>query len=83
MIHARINKERAVPWWAAVLAPVVGVPAMVALLALAGPDKAAPVGELESGVATEQVETKAVDQTLERRAEQTEPALETCHATVG
>ncbi len=78
MINARINRDRAVPWWAAILAPLVGVPAMVALLALAGPDNAASMGDSETGVTTEQVESEAVNRTLDRRAEEVERSLEIC-----
>ena len=34
MIHAHIDKRSAVPWWAAFGAPLIGVPILVALLAL-------------------------------------------------
>ena len=34
MIHAHIDKEKAIPLWALIGAPLVGVPLMVALLAL-------------------------------------------------
>ncbi len=34
MIHTHINKEKAVPLWAVIGVPLVGVPLMVALLAL-------------------------------------------------
>jgi hypothetical protein len=34
MIHTHIDKERAIPLWALIGAPLVGVPLMVALLAL-------------------------------------------------
>jgi hypothetical protein len=51
---------------------------MVALLALAGPDNAASMGDSETGVTTEQVESEAVNRTLDRRAEEVERSLEIC-----
>ena len=41
-------------------APLVGVPLMVALLALASPKEKAPVGEADTGVRAEQVEPQVV-----------------------
>ena len=66
MIHARIDDERAIPFWAAIGAPLVGVPLMVALLALAAPSKEAAVVPLDMGVSTEQVEVQQVDQLIDR-----------------
>jgi hypothetical protein len=39
MINAHINEKEGAPWWVAIGAPLVGVPLMVALLALASPQK--------------------------------------------
>ena len=61
MIRAHINAEKAVPLWALIGAPLVGVPLMVALLSLVAPAETAPPGEPEAGVKTEQVEVQAVD----------------------
>ena len=58
MIHAHISEKRAVPLWAVIGAPLVGVPLMVALLALAAPQKEV-AGEPEAGVTIEQVEPQA------------------------
>ena len=44
-------------------APLVGVPLMVALLALASPKEKAPVGEADTGVRAEQVEPQVVHPT--------------------
>ena len=63
MIKAHMNDEKGVPWWVAIAAPAVGVPLMVALLALASPQENAPAGEREIGVRTEQVEAKIVHPT--------------------
>lgn len=41
MIHAHIDKNRGIPWWAVVGAPLIGVPALVGLLALIAPGQQA------------------------------------------
>lgn len=45
MIQAHIDNRSAVPWWAAFGAPLIGVPILVALLALGSP------GDANTGVA--------------------------------
>ena len=63
MINAHINQRKGAPWWAAVAAPVVGVPVMVAFLALASPQEEGPVGEADVGVRSEQVEPQVMHPT--------------------
>ena len=75
MIHAHIDREKTVPLWAAVGAPLVGVPLMVALLALATPAATVPTGEPDAGAKTEQVEVQTVDQMLDARADCEEQPL--------
>jgi len=60
MTKMSLNKEKAPPVWAVLGAPLVGVPIMVALLALTAP-KSEPAGELLPGQAVEQIDTPAVD----------------------
>ena len=60
MINAHINEKQGAPWWVAIGAPLVGVPLMVALLALASPQENEPASEPEIGVRTEQVEPQVV-----------------------
>ena len=60
MINLHIDDKKGAPWWVAVGAPLVGVPLMVALLALASPQEHASVDEPEIGVRTEQVEPQVV-----------------------
>ncbi len=61
MLSTHISKKREVPLWAALGAPLIGVPLMVALLALTAPKQETPVDAPEAGVTTEQVEDQAVD----------------------
>jgi hypothetical protein len=65
MIHAHIDKKRAVPAWAAVGAPLIGIPLMVALLAIAGPSDRERLGAQDAVLSTETVEAQVVDQDIE------------------
>jgi len=60
MINVHLDDKKGAPWWVAVGAPLVGVPLMVALLALASPQENASVGEPEIGARTELVEPQVV-----------------------
>lgn len=60
MTQMPLNKDKAPPVWAVLGAPLVGVPIMVALLALTAP-KGEPAGELVPGHAVEQIDTPVVD----------------------
>lgn len=72
MIQAHIEKERAVPLWAAVGAPLLGIPLMVALLSLVAPAQDAPVTERDASQTTEQVDVQAVDRTIGTDEDSTE-----------
>jgi len=65
MIQARISEKRAAPWWAVIGAPLVGVPLMVAALALVAPQESQSVGEPETGFKTEQMDAQTADHTSE------------------
>lgn len=78
MTRAHITKDKAVPLWAVIGAPLVGVPLMVALLSLASPKEHEPVVETDVGFATEQVEVQAVDPVLDPSADALEPLLRRC-----
>jgi hypothetical protein len=65
MIHAHIDKEKAVPMWAALGVPLIGIPLMVALLALTAPVGDAPTAEPEATVQVEQVDVQSVDHTVD------------------
>ena len=60
MLNTHMTKEREVPLWA-IGAPAIGVPLMVALLALTAPMHETPVDGADLGATTEQVERQAVD----------------------
>ena len=64
--QAHIDKRSAVPWWAAFGAPLLGVPILVALLALgSGEATKADVKVPESGYAAEQVDQQSVEAAVE------------------
>ena len=59
MLNTRMTKEREVSLWA-IGAPAIGVPLMVALLALTAPTQETPVDEADISTTTEQVACQAV-----------------------
>jgi hypothetical protein len=66
MKKAHIDKASAVPWWAAFGAPLLGVPILVALLALgSGEATKADVKAMESGYEVEQVDLRSVESAVE------------------
>ncbi len=60
MLNIHLTNEREVPWWA-IGAPAIGVPLMVALLALTAPKHETPVDGTDLGMTTEQVDRQVVD----------------------
>ncbi len=60
MLNTHMSKERDVPWWA-IGAPAIGVPLMVALLALTAPKHETLVDGTDLVVSMEQVERPAAD----------------------
>ena len=66
MIKAHMDKNSAVPWWAAFGAPLVGVPLLVVLLALGAPKKAhANAADAKAYATTEQVQPIALEATVQ------------------
>ncbi|MDH3270751.1 MAG: hypothetical protein OEN56_05430 [Gemmatimonadota bacterium] len=60
MINVRMDSRRSAPAWAAVGAPLVGVPILVALLALATPAPDLPENGPDTVVRIEQIEALPV-----------------------
>lgn len=75
MIHAHIKKDIAVPIWAAIGAPLIGVPLMVALLALSAPAETAPAGEPDAAIKTEYFQVQSIDQPVDECADDMEQPL--------
>ena len=73
MLNTHVNERREVPLWAAVGAPLLGVPLLVALLAVTAPKQEMPVDEAKADATTEQVEDQAVDHAASLRADHMEP----------
>ena len=62
MLRAHVNREREIPWWAVIGAPLIGVPAVVALLALVAPGERVADDIDEVDFAVEQVELEPVSE---------------------
>jgi len=60
MTYRYMKDEKTLPLWAALGAPVIGVPLMVALLAIAAPKAEAPAEEPTPAFVTESVDTHLV-----------------------
>jgi len=63
--NGHIRHEKAGPLWAVFGAPLVGVPLMVALLAIGSGTSAEAAGDVEPGFSVEQVEPPEMTQELE------------------
>ncbi len=77
MMKAHLEKESAVPWWAAFGAPLLGVPLLVALLAVGSGHEAnkGAVEPADTGFGVEQVETlKARAEIVPQLQEDTGPS---------
>jgi hypothetical protein len=63
------------PAWAAIGAPLIGVPLLVVLLALMGPSETANVPDGDGAAGIEAVEALPVDQGIELRVVRVDGAL--------
>ncbi len=63
-----VSGERSVSMWAALGAPVVGIPLMVALLAVTAPAERPPAAEAEPVTQVERAEAQPADGALEAGA---------------
>jgi hypothetical protein len=68
-MNAHIDDKRPVPLWAALGAPLVGIPLMVAILAVAAPSNATGTVEPEAGSQTEQMEASVADWAVDSGAD--------------
>ena len=75
MTGAYIRKDKTAPLWAVLGAPLIGVPLMVGLLALAAPGEAEPATEPNVEFAVEQAEEEVVGSPLEVSPDEPEPAI--------
>ena len=78
MNRAYFRNEKPVPMWAVIGAPLIGVPLMVALLALSSPKEVAPVAEPKAGFTTEQVEIQKVEPAFDHRVDKMEQTSKSC-----
>ncbi len=75
MINAHIDDRKTIPWWAAIGAPLVGIPLLVALLALSAPADRSVISEHDSQLRSEQVDAHAVDLDIEVEVSEAETSL--------
>ena len=69
MMYARIDERRAAPLWAAVGVPLLGIPLMVALLALLTPGTPAPAEERLGTESEPVMEVQSVGQEIAVRTD--------------
>lgn len=74
MLNPHMTKERGFPLWS-IGVPAIGVPLMVALLALTAPKQETPCDAPDLGATTEQVERQAADDASGLTAECTEQPI--------
>jgi len=60
MTHRYMKNEKTLPLWAALGAPLIGVPLMVGLLSVVAPKAEAPAEEPTPALVTEPVDTHVV-----------------------
>ena len=75
MVTTKIGERREVPLWAALGVPLVGVPLLVALLAITAPR---PEPVTEPGVTTEQVDVQPADHIASHPADSRVQAPKRC-----
>ena len=61
MIQARIPNRKSIPWWAALGAPLLGVPLLVALVALTAPTERISAIDEDPSVRCERLDVRTVE----------------------
>jgi hypothetical protein len=72
MTQRHLNRDKTPPLWAVLGAPLIGVPLMVALIALSAPKVEAPAPESAPALVTEPVDTHVVEPVLNDSASRLE-----------
>lgn len=75
MTQKHLSRDKTPPLWAVLGAPLVGVPLMVALIALGAPKVEAPAAEPVPALVTEPVDTHVVEPVLNDSAARIEQEL--------
>ncbi len=65
MIQARRPNRKSIPWWAALGAPLIGIPLLVALVALTAPTERISAIDEDPSVRCERLDVRSVEYSLD------------------